>query len=722
MKRFLSFISFAVCISIAMLPDSSYAKKGERQKPAGDRRVSELLEQISELGKISNRYERDFLFGYSAMQVGKLKEADALISGAMPGVEVVKDYALYYRAVIANAEKRFSEAQKFIEELFEKHPSSVLYNQGRFEMAKARSGLGFYEEAVRILSEYKKRADSQGAREADLMILSVSIEMGDSSAPSLARNMILHSGGEVSLKEVLPYFDSIKKKFGVDISQWMDGPSIQYQIASSFGDMSQWDEAAVRLEKIISSKKLDEELNIKSKWLLARAYRWLHRYDESIALMNELISTKGALTYAPGLRSTLAMVYAKKDEYAKAIEIRYQLLEDAPPRSRMAFNIAFQIAYLLMDEGKYDEALSVWRKIINAHVGVKQKAMVEWNIAWCHYMLAQYDRALSDLDHLMGTVAKKAKIHDRVLYWKGRTLEKMGRTESSHASYQEVISKYPKGYYAFLAKKRLSGPAKGGFMGLSPLEKGKPHLSKWEPSDRDSFSCSDHLRKADFFARIGMNENVASELSAVDLKQCSDSMETVLWLARKNSAYNLAIRIAKSHFKSALDSPPNSSQLTRFIWETDYPRAYEKTLFSAASADGVDELLAWSIMKNESAFRPAVISPAGAVGLLQLMPSTANRMARSLGGDSVDRRDLAKPAVNIKLGVRYLSELGRLFPNNPVAVIASYNAGEEAVARWIKNGSANQDIEEWIEEIPYSETNLYVKKVMTSYWNYKALY
>ncbi len=722
MKKFLSFISFAACISIAILPEYSYAQKWRRQKPAGDTKASEVMDQISELGKISNKHERDFLLGYSAMQVGKLKEADALISGAMPGVGVVGDYVLYYRAVIANGGKRFSEAQKFLEELFEKYPSSVLYGQGKLEMGRAKSGLGFYEESIKVLSEYKKSADSVGAREADIMILSASIEMGDSSAASLARNMILHSGGEASLNEVLPYLDSIKKKFGVNLIQWMDDSSIQYQIASSFCDMSQWDEAAARLEKIISSKKLDEELGIKSKWLLARAYRWLHRYDESIALMNELLSTKGALIHAPGLRSTLAMVYAKKDEYAKAIEIRYQLLEDAPPRSRMAFNIAFQIAYLLMDEGKYDDALPVWNKIINAHVGIKQKAMVEWNIAWCHYMLAQYDQALSELDRLIGTVAKGAKIHDRALYWKGRTLEKMGRTDNSRASYQEVISKYPKGYYAFLARKRLSGQAKGSFTGDSSREKGKPHLSKWEPSNSGSLGCSVHLQKADFFARVGIDENVSRELSAVELKQCPDSMDTILWLARKNSAYNLAIRIARSHFKSALDSPPDSSQFARFIWETDYPRAYEKTLFPAASADGVDELLAWSIMKNESAFRPAVISPAGAVGLLQLMPSTANRMARSLGGDSVDRRDLAKPAVNIKLGVRYLAELGKLFPNNPVAVIASYNAGEEAVARWIKNGSANQDIEEWIEEIPYSETNLYVKKVMTSYWNYRELY
>jgi len=106
---------------------------------------------------------------------------------------------------------------------------------------------------------------------------------------------------------------------------------------------------------------------------------------------------------------------------------------------------------------------------------------------------------------------------------------------------------------------------------------------------------------------------------------------------------------------------------------------------------------------------------------MQLMPTTANRMMGESGDNRIDRRDLYRPAINIMLGTQYLKILDEMFPGNSVAVIASYNAGEEAVARWLANGRMN-DIEEWIEEIPYSETNLYVKKVLASYWNYKRLY
>lgn len=157
------------------------------------------------------------------------------------------------------------------------------------------------------------------------------------------------------------------------------------------------------------------------------------------------------------------------------------------------------------------------------------------------------------------------------------------------------------------------------------------------------------------------------------------------------------------------------------MWEAAYPRAYEPVVARLARGGEVDPMFMWAIMRNESTFRPEVVSPAGAVGLMQIMPATANRMASEVGKSSIDRRDLASPATSLSLGAAYLKKLARLFPQNHAAWAASYNAGEEAVGRWAKKKSV-ADIEEWIEEIPYDETNLYVKKVLLSYWKYQKIY
>jgi soluble lytic murein transglycosylase len=183
----------------------------------------------------------------------------------------------------------------------------------------------------------------------------------------------------------------------------------------------------------------------------------------------------------------------------------------------------------------------------------------------------------------------------------------------------------------------------------------------------------------------------------------------------------LSLRLAQGKYKGEIKGDPSSGPLAGFVWKQLFPEAYSPIVEFVSKVGGVDRFLIWSIMKNESTFRPGVKSPVGAVGLMQLMPTTAEKMMMKISGKGVDRRRLGEPSVNITLGAAYLAKLFSLMPGNAVGVIASYNAGEEAVLRWLANGHLN-DIEEWIEEIPYGETNLYVKKVLATYWNYCKLY
>jgi len=221
--------------------------------------------------------------------------------------------------------------------------------------------------------------------------------------------------------------------------------------------------------------------------------------------------------------------------------------------------------------------------------------------------------------------------------------------------------------------------------------------------------------------RLGLHEEVGREIRAIDTKRYPHLVEPAMWFAQRNFAHDFSYRIANGRFKETLKDQPGGDPFSRFIWEQAYPSAYDPVVERYASISGVDPLLVWSVMKNESTFRPQVISPAGAVGLMQLMPTTAQRLAGDAGVSGHSRDDLYDPATNIAYGVTYLGKLSRMFDGNAVAMIASYNAGEEAVGRWLANSRA-ADIEGWIEQIPYDETNLYVKKVLTSYWTYQRLY
>jgi soluble lytic murein transglycosylase len=124
-------------------------------------------------------------------------------------------------------------------------------------------------------------------------------------------------------------------------------------------------------------------------------------------------------------------------------------------------------------------------------------------------------------------------------------------------------------------------------------------------------------------------------------------------------------------------------------------------------------------MREESAYRPTVVSVVGARGLLQIMPETGERLAQELALADFDPDDLFEPAVNIRLGSHYLRTLLIRFDGQLSAAIASYNAGPNAVVRWI---DPELDDDEWVEAIPYDQTRAYVKRVLRSLYAYRVLY
>ena len=141
------------------------------------------------------------------------------------------------------------------------------------------------------------------------------------------------------------------------------------------------------------------------------------------------------------------------------------------------------------------------------------------------------------------------------------------------------------------------------------------------------------------------------------------------------------------------------------------------------SRNRIDPKLLWAVMREESTFRPAITSPAGAVGLLQIMPATARRIGPDRGLPNAEAK-LDDPRVNIALGAHYLGKLLARYEGQPIRAIAGYNAGEDAVDHWLGEMPrvALADPDAFIEEIPYTETRDYVKKVLKSYDVYARLY
>ena len=159
----------------------------------------------------------------------------------------------------------------------------------------------------------------------------------------------------------------------------------------------------------------------------------------------------------------------------------------------------------------------------------------------------------------------------------------------------------------------------------------------------------------------------------------------------------------------------------RWKWEKRHPKNYFDIVEKESKKRKLDPYLVLALMRQESHFRESVVSSAGAVGLMQLMPQTALVLAKSSHAKHFQLAELLDPGVNIRLGTFYLSFLKRLFNGQIPFYLSAYNAGEEGVSRWLSRRKKMNSIE-FVEEIPYNETQNYTKKILAAYWAYSWLY
>jgi len=151
-----------------------------------------------------------------------------------------------------------------------------------------------------------------------------------------------------------------------------------------------------------------------------------------------------------------------------------------------------------------------------------------------------------------------------------------------------------------------------------------------------------------------------------------------------------------------------------------YPYPYRPVVEKFAMQYGVDPYLVIAVIRAESNFMPQSESHKGALGLMQLMPNTAEGIAQSIGDKSFTQEDLKDPEKNIQYGTWYLANLQKEFKNTTLT-IAAYNGGRGHVQEWIKSQQLDPNNLR-VEDIPFQETRQYVQRVWQFYAEYRALY
>ncbi|MEM8798519.1 MAG: lytic transglycosylase domain-containing protein [Pseudomonadota bacterium] len=334
----------------------------------------------------------------------------------------------------------------------------------------------------------------------------------------------------------------------------------------------------------------------------------------------------------------------------------------------------------------------------------------EWLSGWIALrFLQQPERAITHFDRVAPAVKTDVSC-SRIAYWQGRARAATKAAGADAFSYYEAAAKYPNRFYGQLALEELKFSP--GRTSPLPVAQPAPYAGRQAENNAvrpNNWEMSPLIQAAMILHQLGEDRwlkpfirHIArhGDLIADDPK--------VLALGKVLGRQDLGYQIAK-----------RAQQLQMLSWQADaaYPLITPVSKALVLQGDAIQQTaIVHGIIRQESAFETTARSRAGALGLMQLLPSTAKITARRIGVPYDRARLTRDPVYNLQLGQAYFGKLQRMFEGSHILPIASYNAGENAVARWVRQYGDPRtpavDPLDWMELIPYSETRNYVQRVL----------
>lgn len=353
-----------------------------------------------------------------------------------------------------------------------------------------------------------------------------------------------------------------------------------------------------------------------------------------------------------------------------------------------------QFVFSEVEQDQVAQALAMGHAI--NHTGSIQPHELEgFSEAPAHALEQRIRVALKESDwpsifYLIQLLPEEKQSTARWQYWLARSIEAQHLKESGLPNPKEIYKQLAtkRTYYGFLAADLINSD----------------YAMQDNPAEIPEGSIE----------RLSENRHMIRALELFALEQIDDARREWRYAAQSIDSNHLlaAGKLAENFnwYEKAI-----RSYIKAQYWndlKTRFPLAYKDKVLNASKAQQLDSSWLYAIARQESAFSPDARSHAGAMGLMQLMPSTAKQTAKLIGLKQFKRKDLLKPETNIHLGSNYLKGLLTKFNDNRILATTAYNAGPHRVQKWLKESKSNLPFDVWIETIPFKETRSYVQNVL----------
>jgi len=336
-----------------------------------------------------------------------------------------------------------------------------------------------------------------------------------------------------------------------------------------------------------------------------------------------------------------------------------------------------------------------------------------WVLGWTYFLAKRTDDALRTFERYQQRFPDGDYLSNS-LFWSGKIYDRLGDRVKRDAKWHELESKYPYGYFSYRARE-LAGEAP---VAPSEIANGNvfPNVDALIASTNDP--RLDAVRE---LAALGLYPEATAEM-----KRLAAAYPTNLGISYMLADLYVqagqpfaANNVLQKRFRDFVRH--GGSGIPHRFWEILFPLQYWDAIKSEAEKRQLDPYLIASIIRQESGFEPSTVSNAGAVGVMQIMPAEAATIAAAAGMVAPTRAQLFDARTNIAVGAAELAQKLAKENGNPILAIAAHNDGENAVGKWNAQVPVD-DVDLFVESIPYAETRLYVKTVSRNRLEYRRIY
>ncbi len=646
-----------------------------------------------------------FVEGKKLYDAGKLGRASDVWAKIFPDTV----YGPVAYLLLARGKQRAGNdkgAEALLEDCLKTHPDSVYSDMARRALAEVLFRQG-KREAKPLLISLLATAQDKDKPALTLKLAEMERRFGDySSAAAQYRMLFINYPASV---EGLKASDALTAMvFNEKIPRLIFSDCEQMTRADRLFNKGRFDLAADSYKALLKTKPADKSVMLK----LARCRFKDRQNQKAINIVKDML--KGELSEHERMEAfyLLSAIYWRLGSEKDFEFCCNRVLEKGSIKLKR--KILYNIAAHYIEKRKFGTAEIYFKKLLNTRPDRSVKANVKWKIAWIKYWNHKYGEAAEDFRESR-TAAPGGSIDNASKYWQARSLLNANRRHAAEPLLKVIVTNSPLDYYGTEAArllKKMGEPKYINPRSLQPL----PQIAL----------TSEQISNPLVSAANKLMEKGLGEFALVNLEALPKTMKSsppIAFLTAKaayaSGRYREAQDILTAAFGSLAKNPPQGAP-PAFI-EIAFPRIYFSETTRTAEKNSVDPHLVWAVIRQESRYDASAISPAGALGLMQVMPATAGikRKRGKLPAKAVEA--VLDPKQNLRLGIKILAKNLSLFRGKLVPAIASYNADIKKVREWVHKGERMKQ-DEFIESIPYMETRLYVKKVLAGYWAYSLLH